>query len=55
MIDDAEIVCISQVSTSTSANLNCRIFSKEERAISNVAGVFRKSKLDPKRVDYIER
>ena len=27
----------------------------EERAISNVAGVLGKSKLDPKRVDYIKR
>ena len=57
LIDDAEIVHISRVSTSRqkfSANLNRRIFSKEERAISNVAGVLGKSKLDPKRVDYIK-
>ena len=57
LIDDAEIVCISRISTSRqnfSANLNHRIFSKEERAINNVAGVLGKSKLDPKRVDYIK-
>ena len=57
LINDAEIVCISRVSTSRqnfSANLNRRIFSKEERAISNMAGVLGKSKLDPKRVDYIK-
>ena len=57
LIDNAELVRISRVSTSRqnfSANLNCRIFSREERAVSNVAGVLGKSKLDPKRVDYIE-
>ena len=57
LINDAEIVHISRVSTSRqnfSANLNRRIFSKKERAISNMAGVLGKSKLDPKRVDYIK-
>jgi hypothetical protein len=58
LIDDAEIVRISRVSTSRgnfSANFNPRIFSKEEREISNVAVVLGKSKLDPKRVDYIKK
>ena len=58
LIDDTEIVRISRVSTSRqnfSANLNRRIFSREERAVSDVAGVHGKSKLDSKKVEYIKR
>ena len=36
------------------ANINCRVFTIEERAIANVRGKAGKVLLDPERINYIK-
>ena len=50
------IMNIRYVSSSRnfSANLNCKLFTMDERKVSNVNGVLGKSELDPVKVQYMK-
>ena len=57
-LDSDVLMKIRYVSSSRrnfSANSNCKTFTEDERKVSNVNGVFGKSKLDPGKVAYIKK